>query len=285
MLEQIIQILEKHIEHYAVTPYGDGTSAIVFFLPYAPYRSVTGMFIDAYYRASDKLYDITGQIINELNAAGFQAEREKRHNYKQLAVKSGLTAPLKNTLTAAPEYGTRIVIGVIRVKGSYEFITKSANICVNCGKCATACPTGAISEQGFHRERCIRQMQNLSREIAEGDLALIGTRFLGCDLCQRACPANKDLSGSDPDPIVREYMRAGHMIEKAAEGKKALIDLEPYIGKNYLRPKKLLILALIAAYNINDFSAKETVKSLIDDKDERVRFYAKRLLEKYNNSQ
>jgi len=286
MIEIIEKILEKYVENYAVVPNGDGTSSIVFFIPYSPYRkNDKRVFIDAYYKTSNEVYHLTNKIIKELNAVGIDAEREKAHIYKKVAAESGLVSPLKTTLTANEKYGTKIVLSVIKVKGIYEIKKKCPDLCIQCNKCVRACPTGAITDEGFKREKCLREMQNLKLLISDEDLKKMGLKVLGCDICQRACPVNGNIEETEEDQALTDLTDIKSLVENAYNGYKTLGPLMPYVGFNFLKKKRFLFFALNAAYNAEDYGCIETVKKLVDDPDGNIRKMACRLIEKYNLSQ
>lgn len=286
MLDTIIQILDRHIENYAIVPEEDGTSSIVFFLPYKPYKEdEQGVFIDAYYKASNELYHIGERILKELNDAGIEASREKRNIYKKTAVKSGLVSYTRTSLTAHEKYGTRIALGVISVKGAYQLLRRSRDLCLNCGKCIQACPNNALTNDGLVREKCLRELQNMNREWTEDEAVRMGGRIFGCDTCQAVCPVNKEQGIADKDKAISAFADTACLIEKACKGKKALEELIPYIGINYLKPKRILTMALNAACNMDDFRCIDIAKGLLEDSDIHLRRAAARLTEKYKKQQ
>lgn len=63
-----------------------------------------------------------------------------------------------------------------------------AAVCRDCRACEHACPVGAIGPDGFRFERCIRSYLS-GGEMPGWVMDAMGS-LLGCELCQRACPAN-----------------------------------------------------------------------------------------------
>lgn len=71
---------------------------------------------------------------------------------------------------------------------------KTFNICGNCTRCMTACPTGAIIAPGIVDSRlCISYLTIENRKKIPPKLAKIirkTKRLFGCDICQEVCPHN-----------------------------------------------------------------------------------------------
>ncbi len=71
---------------------------------------------------------------------------------------------------------------------------KPFNICGNCTRCMTACPTGAIIAPGIIDSRlCISYLTIENRKKIPQRLAKIikkTKRIFGCDICQEVCPHN-----------------------------------------------------------------------------------------------
>jgi epoxyqueuosine reductase QueG len=68
----------------------------------------------------------------------------------------------------------------------------SANGCTGCRRCFAACPTAALGESGFQKERCISYLTQKKGALSHEEEALLhrGGSAWGCDLCQEACPCN-----------------------------------------------------------------------------------------------
>jgi len=129
-----------------------------------------------------------------------------------LAEKAGLGARGKHNLLITGEYGSWVFLGEIITSAKLPIVNCQPFIahCTQCNACVKACPTGALGESGFARERCLSFITQKKGALSREEQALsahINTAW-GCDLCQEACPHNH--SGKiDPlpeflvDPIAR----------------------------------------------------------------------------------
>ena len=245
----MINVLKNFSEKFYFVQAEEDTAAIFFVQPYQPFKSFPKdkLSVDAYYLCSNKVYFRLKEIAIALTAQSFEAKANPDFNFKKLLLKTGEFIEGKNTLLYYKEYGSRFAIGCVSVKAKIDGEEKPPLSCLNCGKCVSACPTGAITKEGFLRNRCIRELMNheeISAEIAKK----IGNRIYGCDTCQRVCPLNKQEEVLPPQELL-DFLDIDNMIESAKSGKKALKTLSNYIGENYNRPQRILRLAEIAKAN------------------------------------
>ncbi len=112
---------------------------------------------------------------------------------REAARLAGLGNLGRHGLLIVPPYGSWLFLGTIltgaelgRPEGP------PAPLCEGCGRCAAACPTGALGEDGFHLERCLSHLTQKKGELTPEEAALVAAHpyAWGCDLCQRACPHN-----------------------------------------------------------------------------------------------
>ena len=85
--------------------------------------------------------------------------------------------------------------------------------CDHCDACRRICPGKAIGERGFDRTRCIRFHMMSGKKMPEEFRDYIGAEngtkgIIGCDLCQKVCPANHESSRlySEEDRLTLEEL-------------------------------------------------------------------------------
>ena len=232
-----------------------------FILLIQPYRAINVEnpsigFCDSYYLAFQKLYAIKISVKEKLIENGIICY-DFKGQYKKLAVSIGIGKILRNTLVWLPNIGTFFALEVISFKESYEEVSpilfKMDKFCLHCQKCIKACPTGALTESGFIRENCIRQWQCdfLYPCNNEDRKRKLENKILGCNICQRCCPQNSSLLRAG-NTISQDYK---HFFNLDILAKNCIIKstersfYNKYLGKNYMRPRRILSFALNAMEN------------------------------------
>ncbi len=127
---------------------------------------------------------------------------------KSLAVDAGLGWIGKHTLLVHPQLGSFVFIGGIALNILLEKDTPLDGQCPeNCTKCIDACPTKAIVKPyTLNASRCIAYVTTENREI-EMPFHNPSPYIFGCDICQHACPFNKETQKENnhwfkPQPYV-----------------------------------------------------------------------------------
>jgi epoxyqueuosine reductase len=147
-----------------------------------------------------------------------------RRGLEQLAAKLGVdheykicvdTAPLlersyareaglgwigKNTCLINQEIGSWVFLGEILTSLDIEAESPPPDRCGTCTRCVDACPTQAISPQGYEIDarRCIPYFTIELHGAAPEELrAQIGQHVFGCDICQDVCPWNRSAPFTD----------------------------------------------------------------------------------------
>ena len=114
---------------------------------------------------------------------------------RDAAIRAGLGLFGKNRLLISKEYGTYQFIGEFLSTLPAECfgsVTLSPfTLCIGCGACLSACPTGIL--RGESRE-CLSAITQKKGALSEEEKALmrrVGTAW-GCDECQKVCPYVKE---------------------------------------------------------------------------------------------
>ena len=108
---------------------------------------------------------------------------------KRLAAEAGLGVIGDNSLIINKKYGSFIFIGEIFLKERFESYSPICvpERCISCGACKRACPVG------LDFERCISAVNQKKHITPEEESLIRASRFKwGCDICQEACPCNKN---------------------------------------------------------------------------------------------
>lgn len=271
------EILDSFNIIYGCVSDGEITD-IILLLPYAPYiydESLVG--IDAFYVASNQLYHIAKQVERTLSNNGFIVLPDTPL-LKPVAEKCGLGSILYNQLLCNSEYGSKITLQGIRIRGQYNIIREYGvkNICHNCHKCDIACPAEALKKGRFLRERCLRHIQD-NPDILSFEM---GNRILGCDICQKVCPYNSNATAVRMPEDLKAILNKTDFIGFVNGGKKNMQFLASFIGKNYAKPSWLLCLFINTLLINNDYGYMKDVESLLSHSNEKVRLKAVEYLDK-----
>lgn len=112
---------------------------------------------------------------------------------KDAAYKCGLGFIGKNSLLINKRFGSFVFIGTLLFeKALDERILECIGECGECTACEKACPAKAICD-GINVKKCLSAISQKKRK-GESETALLAktATVWGCDLCQNACPYNKN---------------------------------------------------------------------------------------------
>ena len=114
---------------------------------------------------------------------------------RDLARHAGLGWTGKNTMIINPKKGSRFFLAEVFVDFELAYDTPIQDYCGTCTRCIDACPTDAISEDGYQMDgsKCISY---LTIELKDEDIPAefkgkMENWMFGCDICQDVCPWNR----------------------------------------------------------------------------------------------
>ncbi len=116
---------------------------------------------------------------------------------RHLAFCAGLGFYGKNGMLINEKLGSRFFIGHIITDCPIKEDKPLKNtICMGCGKCLKACPSGAIKDNFvFDEKLCASFISQVKGELSamEQQIIIKSGYIWGCDICQDVCPYNIDL--------------------------------------------------------------------------------------------
>lgn len=253
-------------------------SVILLLMPWKPFieteKAELECEISPYYLSSQRAYLAAKRLAEQLKSEGFQALSNAQLAIKVLMQKAGIGKPGRNSLISVPGFGTRFHAQVILTDADFEKDAERKplegmdDMCLNCAKCVSACPSRAILPGGgVDAEKCLRSKDE--GEIApEWMRSLFENRLFGCDICQNVCPRNRQ-AGLQPVP---EDMKEDLRLKKLLNGN--LGALSALIGRNYARKARIRMKAALVAGNRNRRDCLEELKQLSLSDHEGERTYA-----------
>lgn len=232
--------------------------------------------ISTYYFAAQEAYLRARNIVCKLNQMGESARLCNDVRLKPLLSRLKDFSQGRNTLHYHREYGSRFHIQVIGLDSLYpmdESILQQKNegnnMCGSCRRCLQACPASALTEEGFRREKCLRQHMMRGAPVPAGLRPLMGNRLLGCDVCQQACPYNDSLKKRD---TAEECFPVEDLINQDSG---TLARLAQKIGRNMTLPNRVLSQAVIIAGNSGERAYLPVLDKLCDHPSQAVSEHAK----------
>lgn len=199
-------------------------------------------WIHPYYFASQQAYEAAAAIAADMKESGVSLRDDIR--VKPVFSRLPGFSQGRNTLSYVQGYGSRFHVQILttaeRLEPTHHLGEKAHDLhCGSCQACVQACPTKALENGIFHRERCIRQWMMSGKPIPEEIRAHMGNRLIGCDVCQRVCPHNASPEGNTSIPVpLRELL---------SNPRETAAALRPRIGVNLTIPNRVLSQACLLA--------------------------------------
>lgn len=213
------QIFEKEkITEYALIPFDNNlvinprllpdaeiNSILVFLVPYrSPRKPMDNYGVSAYARVKDYhgymkgLFARIVPALSEKHGTPFYGFADHSPlNEKLCAAMGGLGVIGKNSLLINKTYGSFVFIGVCLSSLKAEQDCKIIQSCPECGLCEKACPGNAIGDGIILAERCLSGLSQKKRVTDEEQAKVTNAGLCwGCDICQNACPLNKNAAFS-----------------------------------------------------------------------------------------
>ena len=110
------------------------------------------------------------------------------------AKRSGIGWIGKNTLLIHPKQGSYFFLAELIIDLDLVYDHPIKDFCGTCTRCIDACPTEAISPQGYILDgsKCISYLTiELKEAIPESFKGKMDNWMFGCDVCQQVCPWNR----------------------------------------------------------------------------------------------
>lgn len=202
------------------------------------------------------------QVIKDyINKLGLPEKSYKLHidsgplPERQLALQMGLAQAGRSQMLIHPQLGTGfylafmliqleaseatealevpvvpVVPGIVkRVKTSHNL----AEICLNCRKCQTHCPSGALfGDHEFDGGKCISALTQFKGHLSPERMKTIGQHLYGCDHCQLSCPANS--------PLFKTFNAGAASGQESGAKERLLLKRDQH---NAINPENLLYLS------------------------------------------
>lgn len=251
--------------------YPDAKAAALLIWAYAQYEN--GGHISSYYPASNASYHASKAVEVELNTAGIAAERAFIPA-RALCIANGVGHQGKNGLLSIAPYGTRMALETLLIYSPVEL--DAEQVCTEsgcpegCTACISACPMGAITQDGLNVTRCMRYIMNLgyTEEIWQKQQT-----FLGCEICQSVCPKNARLKKLPVPDDMAEAFELKRLITGNAKAARMIA------GKNITGNGRLTMEAI--AFAAREGQCEAEIRACLSSPFEQVRAAAKWALSKY----
>jgi len=245
--------------------------------------------VDAFYVAKNESYRAVQAMMDELAKQDIVTWLLSNLRLKPIATRSAGLARGLNTINYHGAFGSKFCMELIGLdvipEGEAEKPEKAVLNCKDCKRCMNNCPGGAITEDGFIKERCIRFYMMSGKPMPEHLRPYIGAKdgsyaIIGCDVCQRVCPGNKAME--EKRMQAENSFTMEELLDPSAE---VLERFGALYGRNYAIRNRIMAQALLAAGNSGDMKYLPRIRELKGSPSPLVREHAAWAEEKMTNLQ
>jgi epoxyqueuosine reductase len=155
----------------------------------------------------EKLYRLFDFLKSKMKNAGGRIFVDSAPVLERVwAAKAGLGWIGKNANLISPEHGSFVFIGVLITDIELHYGNRIKELCGECEKCISACPTRAIiNPKVIDARKCISYLTVEHKDaIPEKFRDNFSNNVFGCDICQSVCPWNinaRNHKTSDMEPL------------------------------------------------------------------------------------
>lgn len=221
----------------------EADTILLAFWPYgAEAEPSDGAWIHPYYYASQQAYEAAAAVAKAHATQGLMLRDDIR--VKPIFARLPGFTQGRNTLSYTEQFGSRFHVQIFTltpgIPATHHLTVENHGLhCGSCLKCVDACPTNALEDGIFHRERCLRNWQMSGQPIPEELRKHMGNKLIGCDICQQVCPHNS--------PVKNKVNHGIELETLLRSPKEAAVALRPQIGVNLTIPNRVLGQACLIA--------------------------------------
>lgn len=163
-------------------------------IPVNPHISLYAQGVDYHAYVKEKLFALANQMPEKTYRCFCDTAPVLE---KYWAEEAGLGVIGKNSLLISPVFGSYCFIGILLSQAGFDVYDRPlretpgfTHPCESCNRCVQACPNHAL-EHGLDARQCLSY---LTIEHKGERPPLPGSLWFGCDICQNACPANRNVA-------------------------------------------------------------------------------------------
>lgn len=127
---------------------------------------------------------------------------------------AGLGVRGLNSLLITKKYGSYVFIGEIVTTLELDCDDSDESECTKCGRCIKACPSHALTQSVFRKDRCLSHITQKKGVLTPEEEQLMRECgcVWGCDICQNICSMNKNAAQTE----IEEFLSSA--VAKAESG-------------------------------------------------------------------